>query len=481
MIYKILMIGIILFSGMANSATVPSIPPANNTPTQQFKCGPGAWMTTENVIDACVAIGGKPIYGVYAGYCYGGDPEQNLGQCQGQSIPPPNTCPSGYTLDPNGTTCSNNTVCPTGYHNQIPDEGQCIKDCVGQQQTSATGVCTCEQKSLVTVTTSSAFNASCVGGCSVSWGAAMANPVDVAKYLAKAIPLSAVASVAFVRQSGATCEAAPNLVNVTLAPLPQDTSGKNAAGTAPDPLNKPETNQSPEACAGVGGSYGVVNGKSVCLTDKGNSMQKLTVDSNSKVTTNPDNSSSTTTENKVTAKDPLTGEVKTRIESTTVTKDAAGNITGTGTVAVEGNTRDSDLCSKNPGLQICKGGMSEEATQVKVLAQLSTDGVTNDAITTAVVPPADKQEADDAFQAITDKLTANNEANAAQASFRDSLTTWFDPIPSVTCSPYVVTISGKSWTWDYCPIAHDVSQLMAYGLWVMLAFGSLSLITRKAE
>lgn len=428
-----------------------------------------------------------------------------------------NSCPTGQNWTLSGATCTRpdcaadevrdsgtgicscapgktsvngvcTTVCPTGYHNQVPDSGQCIKNCVGSQTQGSDGVCVCENKRFMTTGSYTAFNSRCVGGCSISWSAGFSNPVDVAKYLAKQIPITSVGVAAYVSQSGATCESAPNLVNVTLAPLPQDTSGKNAAGTAPDPLNKPETNQSPEACTGVGGSYAVINGKSSCLTDKGNAFQKLTVDAASKTTTNPDGSSSVTTDNKITVKDPVTGEVKTVSESSTVTKDANGNVTGTGTTASEGTSRDSDLCTKNPGLQICKGGLNEEVTQKRVADALTVDTKDYSDITSADTAAKVLEAKQAALDAVTSAIadlnkigTASDPAKVYQEQVSAALSGWFDAIPTSTCAPVGGTIGNRTFSIDICPTAAKISEIGAYALWVMFAFGTFAMVTRKAE
>lgn len=167
------------------------------------------------------------------------------------------------------------------------------------------------------------------------------------------------------------------------------------------------------------------------------------------------------------------------------TKNATtGQPSGGGTAG--GNDQSgSDFCAKNPNLQICKGGMNEEATQKKVKESLetafNTDGVTNDEITNKTVSESKKQEAEDAFDAIKTKLTSGSDASDKQAQFSDALSTWFEPIPSGSCSPLTSTVGGRTFTLDPCPTAEKVASLAAYALWIYLAFGSLALITRKAE
>lgn len=393
-------------------------------------------------------------------------------------------CPSGKS-DVGGVCV---TSCPVGYHNKVPDDGQCVKDCAAAQKLASDGSCTCDAKSFVTSASHPALDSRCVGGCSISWSAGLASMVDTAKYLAKQIPLSGVSVTAFVRQSGVVCEAAPNFVNVTLPPLAQDTSGKAADGVTPDPLNKPETNQSPEACAGVGGSYGVFNGVTKCLTDKGNSMQKLTVDSSVSNKTNPDGSSSTTTKQKFAFKDPVTGEIKSRTESTTVEKNASGVVTGTSGTSAEANGRQSDLCANNPGLQICKGGLNEEITQKRVADALTVDTADYTDITNADQNAAMAQAKQNALDATSDAIsdmskfgTSSDPAAIYHQQVEAALTNWFDPIPASTCAPVGGTIGGRSFSIDICPTAAKISEIGAYALWVMFAFGIFVMVTRKAE
>lgn len=200
-----------------------------------------------------------------------------------------------------------------------------------------------------------------------------------------------------------------------------------------------------------------------------------------------------------TTRDPATG-VEQKSVSTTISPatgggagqagtpgTTAGPTTTTGTTSGGDPTKpgDSDFCNKNPGLQICKGGMNEEATQKKVQESLetafNTDGVTNDEITNKTVSDAKKQEAEDAFDAVKDKLSNGTDASGKQGEFSNAMSTWFEPIPPGTCSPLSSTVGGRTFTFDPCPTAAKISDLAGYALWVYLLFGSFALVTRKAE
>lgn len=410
-------------------------------------------------------------------------------------------CPNPAQTD-NGTMCA--TQCPSGYHNRTPDNGQCEKDCLSMQRQGADGVCVCDVKGYTTTSSGSDFGVGCLGGCSLSWGAGYMNPGGPALFTSSTWtninPSSTV--YAYVRQTGATCQTDTGRLNVTLTKLPQDTSGKAADGVTSDPLNKPETNQSPDACASVGGSFAVVNGKSACLTDTANKMDKLTVNQKTTVTTNPDGTSTKVTDSVYKQTDSVTGETKIGTTTTTQTIGVNGTVTGTGTSTgvstgsgggsgsgsgAGGDSSSGDLCKNNPGLDVCNNRLNKEETQVKIKDSLSAEGF--DPAThlpdTLDASAAAKKEATDKVADIVADVekfgTGADPASSKYDQFRDAMGSWFDPIPASGCSPFSARIGPWTWNFDHCPTAYKIAEIGAYCMWVMLAFGVFALVTKEGK
>lgn len=148
----------------------------------------------------------------------------------------------------------------------------------------------------------------------------------------------------------------------------------------------------------------------------------------------------------------------------------------------------SSFCQQNPGLQLCKGGMNEEVTQKRVADALTVDAKDYTDITsadTAAAANAAKQAALDATTSAIGELSkigsAADPAKAYQDQVTNALTNWFDPVPITGCQPVGGTIGGRTFSIDICPTAAKISEIGAYCLWIMFAFGTLALVTRKAE
>lgn len=134
------------------------------------------------------------------------------------------------------------------------------------------------------------------------------------------------------------------------------------------------------ACAGVrrvrpllavcallvaGGNYITVGGVAKCLSTEGiNSMDataKVTVKASTSSVVNADNSSTQTTEKTATVCDPTTGQCSSSRTTSTVTKDAAGNVVGgsSGTANTVGKGSDdpnAGQCAKEPDSPMCRKG-----------------------------------------------------------------------------------------------------------------------------
>jgi len=284
-------------------------------------------------------------------------------------------CPSYQTRDPgtgvcgcpegkidNGSACV--TVCSSGYHNAVPDNGTCIADCVGMQHQASDGSCKCDAKSYTGTANYSQVSSGCVGGCSISASVGFIDPVAGVKSLLGTQAINTVTGYYYIKQSGATCSNT-QYQNVTLAPLPQDTSKTGADGTTPDPKNTTDNNKSPDACSGAGGSFIVVNGVSKCISDTANSMDKLTVSDKTKVTINTDGSSSTTTESTQQVCDASGSCTTIKVTNTTNTASGGGTSgstttetdTGSGSLAGEGAEDSKGQCAKEPNSPMCRTGV----------------------------------------------------------------------------------------------------------------------------
>lgn len=425
---------------------------------------------------SCPSTGGWTDAGAHCTRpdCRADQTRDNAGVCM---------CPVGKT--DNGTVCV--TSCPTGYHNLVPDNGQCEADCIGRQTQAADGTCKCSVSGGMISTDYAAFKDDCIGGCAVSWGAGVASPVGVAGFIAGTRTAAQVAMAAYIRFNGATCTAPSVRIPANITFLPKDTTGTAADGTTPDPLNKPETNQSPEACAAAGGSYGVFNGVSKCLTDSGNSMQRLAADRKSTTTFNPDGTSTVTTHKVYTIKDPNTGEVITKRESTTEYKNSSGVTTGTGSGSAVGTGADpkeaGDLCKNNPGLDICNNKLNKEATQQSVLDALKSLTDPGNTSYQALETAKQSTQADADLKAETDKFTAIMDqsvdpASGPKSAWAAAMTSgWFDAIPASACAPYTATIGGRTWTIDICPIAAKVATIAEYCMWFGVVVGCFVMLT----
>lgn len=376
-------------------------------------------------------------------------------------------CPAGKT--DTGSACL--TTCPSGYHVGNPDNGQCIQDCTGRQTQGADGQCKCTPSGGVISAPRAALDSSCVGGCSIKWNVGLRSLDNTTVY-------------GYVSFNGSTCSGSTTLIPANVSFVPKDTSGKAADGVTLDPLNKPENNQSPEACDAVGGSWGVYNGASKCLSSKDiNTMDKLTVSKVTNTTVNPDGTTTIKTDTTYKTTDTA-GIVTTNTTNSTVIKDANGAVVGTGTGTITGTGPDpsaaSDLCKNNPGLDICNNRLNKETTQIKILDALQGDGDYS-AITNAN-GDAKKAEADAAHQAHLDTLTNgtfDSTVSSQKQTVGDLIGSWWEPVPMTGCTPYTATIGGRTWTLDICPIAEKISIVSGYAMWVFLAFGVLGLFVKR--
>lgn len=273
------------------------------------------------------------------------------------------TCPPGKTKI--GEMCV--TLCPAGYHVLTPDNGQCEKDCFGDQRQANDGKCECAKgtksyfSGSMNQTAALQGGGDCMNGCSVKAGFV-------------SIPLGAIgaATSGSVSQwitptttTGAACQGASTTgtIKATLpppAPVPPPTPEQPA-----DPKTTPQNNADPDNCTGSGGVYMTVNGQGKCASpgpDNSSDAQKLTSGEKKTTTTNADGTTTDTTVKTTTVTNPITGEQSTSTTTTTTTKDANGTPTGTSSSTTNGTGdkggKNGDgtkgFCEENPQSPICK-------------------------------------------------------------------------------------------------------------------------------
>lgn len=278
------------------------------------------------------------------------------------------------------------------------------------------------------------------------------------------------------------------------------TAGLTSAPGAVAPEVKPPEPPKNPPCAPSEGVLTSTSGTIACVPSGTPASAPPIVDKKKTTEAYPDGSQKIT--ETTTTRDPQTGveDKRTTTTNTPASGGSAGQAgtPGTSTSATTGGTApnassgtgkegdtSSDFCQKNPNLQICKGDMNKEETQVKIKDALekafNTDDVKNDDITNATASEAKKQEATDAYDQITAKLNTGTDATGKQNEYRDLFSDWWSPIPAGSCSPLSATIGGRTWAFDPCPQVEKISALAGYALWIYLAFGVLALVTKKAE
>lgn len=255
--------------------------------------------------------------------------------------------------------------------------------------------------------------------------------------------------------------------------------------TVPNAVSDP-TDLTPPPCPPGAGSYTSPGGVVMCTSPTTpNATVPPVVTKQGGTTTYPDGSTST-----VTTINTCTGDGACSTSTTTVVTGTNGGTTtgqagtpGTTTSTVTKPSSDtSDFCAKNPNLQLCKGGLNEEATQKKIaddLHSLTNPGALNDDglkiqskfSQTAEILAEDKK-AFDGVGGVVDP-TAEKKSAWSQA-MSDG---WFDPIPQTGCSPFVWNIAGQEISLDICPTAERISKVGGYAMWFVLVIGVFVMVT----
>ncbi len=236
-----------------------------------------------------------------------------------------------------------------------------------------------------------------------------------------------------------------------------------------------------------------MGGKLACLPS-GQSPDTPKVTKSSSTKTYPDGSTKVTT---TTQTCNGAGACSSTTTVTNTTATSGPNAGGKGQAGEPGTTTDeedesgdtSEFCAKNPNLQVCKGGISEEGTQKQVLAEikkLSTVDASTDktAITNAgkyAETPGYQaaKDADDSLVNYASGVTKNADVEASKTTFEQALSSgfWTD-IPTAACTTPTYVIAGHSIEWSrWCEIVGYIQEIGAYGMWIMLAISVFVMLT----
>jgi len=165
-----------------------------------------------------------------------------------------------------------------------------------------------------------------------------------------------------------------------------------------------------------------------------------------------------------------------------------GTTTGSGSVKPSSPTdkEASDFCNANGQLQICKGDMNKEQTQIQVrdyIKSLTDPGATP---YTGLESAKHSDQSQTDLQAELDKFTAAGTGQftpdaASKSSWQTAMESgWLEPVSRAGCNPYSVTISGRVWNLDICPTAARVAEISEYVIWFFLAVGVFVMFTGGA-
>lgn len=281
-----------------------------------------------------------------------------------------------------------------------------------------------------------------------------------------------------------------------------------APGTVDSATTPPEPQKNPP-CAASEGVLTSSSGTIACVPSGTPASAPPIVDKKKKTDSFPDGSQKV--EETITTRDPQTG-VEDKRTTTTTTPASSGSTgqagtPGTSTSGTVGGTvpttasgtgkegdTSNDFCQKNPTIQICKGGMNEEVTQKKVEEHLKAvrDGLNPESIDPKTffegldASDADKKIAADKLIEYVSEVnkfgTSADPAAGKYAQFTEAMSAgWFEPIQSSSCSPFSARIGPYTWAFDHCPTAAKISEIGAYCMWVLLAFGCFNLLTREGR
>lgn len=359
------------------------------------------------------------------------------------------TCPPGGGWSLDGQSCTR-PDCPEGHSRDA--NGSCVSPCQAKENTSAGG-------GWITVPRGGdPTGKSCDSGCQVS--TTLDTSVD--HYYTDGKTITQKYSQTFTGQ-----------------PCGSESPKPPANETAKSPTEPPKK----PPCEPSEGVMTSSSGTIACVPQGAPGSNAPIVTKQKTVEPFPDGSSKTT--ETITTRDPATGvEVKT--VSVTISPGTNGQPgaagtpgTTTGPTSNSGTTvggdptkpGDSDFCAKNPGLQICKGGMNEEATQKAIKDILSpTEQPNLSALETA------KQE-----------IKQNEEAHKQLfedwgAKGQTDTNGWFawamiPEVPSGSCVPMTGQFMGRTIEFDWCDELEKVRAIAGYAFYILTAFALFSIFT----
>lgn len=290
------------------------------------------------------------------------------------------------------------------------------------------------------------------------------------------------------------------------SPLSRWQTGQTCTSSTPSPSSSPTPPVQPKKdppCAPGEGVIGLKNGAVFCVpstTPGADNPPRTSREESTKKF--PDGSTSTTT-----TINTCTGAGSCTSTTTTTVTPAAGGGTGqagpvgtstgktdkpNGTAGNE--TEPTNFCKANPSLQMCKGGMNEEATQKQVLdttkktleelEKITKPTITDDSSLTEKGQFKQTEELKQADKDATDRATGSiDPVSVPKSAWESAMSSGFwGPIPQSGCSPHSSKIGPFQWTFDPCPIASKISDIGAYAMWVILAISTFVMVTggRKA-
>lgn len=428
----------------------------------------GNWVSDAQSLCSVAVAQKYPGHGAYtfdgSSYCVGADGYKvylesrqgyvcpSGGTLSGSSCITP-TCPSGYTLDSNGTTCTSTNPCaalaasdqPAGwYEKPIGDPN---------------------------------WGDFCDNGCAGSMALVVDGSPESGRYYTNGKTLTQWLKPVYSGQSCGTSSAKP--------------SSDPADKSPPTPPKKPP-------CADGEGVMTDNLGNVHCVPPGTPSSAPPVVTQTKSTSVGSDG---TKTEIQTTnTRDPQTGVEDKQTTTTTYPPGCSGpscsttktdstqsgpSVSPNGSVGGGGNPDpSSDFCAKNPNLQLCKGGMNEEATQKQVLDELkkiTTDPTDSsfDAIKTA--KQSDQSDAD--LKAENDKMTEAasgvvNPVSSQQSAWHEAMSdSWFSSIPASSCSPVVWQFAGKTVSFDVCKVADTTSSWLEYAMWLGISISVFVTLT----
>jgi len=205
--------------------------------------------------------------------------------------------------------------------------------------------------------------------------------------------------------------------------------------------------------------------------------------------------SSRTTETTYT-KDPVTQVQDTQqlITNTPATGGGAGQAGAVGTTTSSGSTQPSsptdkeasDFCKANGQLQICKGDMNKEETQIQVRDYIKSLTDPASTLYTSIENAKQTTQSDADLKEQTDKYQAAAEGtfspdSSSRNSWQSAMESgWFEPVTRQGCQPYSATIGGRTWNLDICPTAEKISVISEYVMWFLLVVGTFVMLTGGA-